>query len=201
MPNKRSGEYFPCVICGEQFYRRRSYVARGIRKTCGKTECKSASMSGANNPFWGKTHSEEMKAQMVASHRARPGPRKRTGPPKGYKHTPEARAQITAALKKRWANNRDKMLDAMRREPKPREKQRYRHCFTRSQKRDWQEPVCRWCGATDSLVLDHIIPVLCGGSNEKRNAQTLCTPCNIWKMTHVDRALFVAGLVNYRGQR
>lgn len=187
------------MICGEPFYRRASYIARGIHKTCGKSECKSESMSGANNPFWGKTHDPEALEKMFKARSARVGPRKRTGPPKGYRHTPEAKAAMTAALKERWAKNRDDMLARFAREPKPREEMRYRRIFTPFQKREWQGDKCAWCSATDELVLDHVIPIMCGGENERANAQTLCQPCNMWKMVHVDRPLFLAGLGKQRG--
>ena len=200
MPNIRTGQWLPCIACGELFWRRRSYIARGIRKSCGKRECKTIAMSGANNPFWGKSHSPETLARIEASKRARPSPQRKGGPPKGYKHTPEARAQMSAALRKRWAENRDKQLAAMRRDPKPREEQRYRRQFTPVQREEWADTKCRWCDATEDLVLDHIIPVMAGGINERRNAQTLCRSCNIWKMAHVDRPLFLAGLGSQGGQ-
>lgn len=195
MPAIKTGQEFPCMVCGAIFYRRRSYIARGIRKTCGKPFCKSASMSGVNNPFWGKTHDEGTLNRIRNTRRSRPT-RKRTGPPKGYKHTPEARQKITEALKRRWAENRDKMLAryAHIKRQRPREELRYRRNFTPLQRKEWKSKKCAWCGSTENLILDHIIPVMCGGDNERSNAQTLCQPCNVWKMAYVDRPLFLAGL-------
>lgn len=197
MPNKtgpkRRGHEVPCIICGTMIYRGETYLARTKRITCASDECRSKASSGPGNPFWGKGHSAETIARIRDSKRARPSQRK-GGPPKGYKHTPEARAKITAALKKRWLENRDKMLASITRLPKPRELMRYRRNFTPLQRRIWKEISCVWCGENNRLVLDHIIPVMCGGVNESRNAQTLCQPCNIWKMWHVDRRLFLAGL-------
>ena len=114
----------------------------------------------------------------------------------GYKHTAEAREKMSAALRERWANNRDKMLESLAhlRNDKARELQRYRRNFTPMQRREWKETRCVWCGTSQKLTLDHIIPVMCGGLNERRNAQTLCQPCNIWKMHNVDRLLFLSGL-------
>ena len=34
------------------------------------------------------------------------------------------------------------------------------------------------CGATETLTLDHIIPRVYGGTNERSNFQILCLPCN-----------------------
>lgn len=37
---------------------------------------------------------------------------------------------------------------------------------------------CRICGATSNLVLDHVIPISRGGSDDPSNLQTLCWSCN-----------------------
>lgn len=39
---KRTGSSLQCVVCGQDYYRRASYVARGINKTCGSIQCMSA---------------------------------------------------------------------------------------------------------------------------------------------------------------
>jgi len=38
--------------------------------------------------------------------------------------------------------------------------------------------VCRYCGSTENLTLDHIIPVKDGGKNTLDNLQVLCRSCN-----------------------
>ena len=38
----KNGETLRCVICGKEFYRKASYIRRGISKTCGSKECMSA---------------------------------------------------------------------------------------------------------------------------------------------------------------
>jgi hypothetical protein len=43
---------------------------------------------------------------------------------------------------------------------------------------------CRACGRTDRLSIDHIVPIARGGSNDIRNLQTLCLPCNLRKGAH-----------------
>lgn len=40
---------------------------------------------------------------------------------------------------------------------------------------------CVYCGATDRLEVDHIIPMAKGGTDESHNLQTLCKPCNSGK--------------------
>jgi len=50
--------------------------------------------------------------------------------------------------------------------------------------KEWRELLfeadykCQKCGTEKDLTLDHIIPVLLGGRNEKENAQVLCRSCN-----------------------
>lgn len=39
----------------------------------------------------------------------------------------------------------------------------------------WQ---CVYCGATDELQIDHIVPFSRGGACSVANSQTLCGPCN-----------------------
>lgn len=49
---------------------------------------------------------------------------------------------------------------------------------------EWQE-LCAWfdnacvcCGATTRLVVDHVLPVSKGGTDDISNVQPLCKPCN-----------------------
>ena len=37
---------------------------------------------------------------------------------------------------------------------------------------------CNYCGTTEKLTIDHIIPISKGGKNEKENVQILCSICN-----------------------
>lgn len=200
----RSGQYFECPYCGDTFYRRPSHVRRGITKTCGKRECISQSVLGANNAFWGKNHDIEMRAKLKTIRNSRP-PRsptaKRMGPSQGtFEHTPEARAKIAAALREQWRTNRDKRMAAVAKASITRlganTEPRYRLQFTPMQRREWTEDKCAWCDSVEDLVLDHILPVMAGGTNRRANAQTLCRKCNLWKMRYVDRPLLLAILDN-----
>ncbi len=38
--------------------------------------------------------------------------------------------------------------------------------------------LCAWCGSTDDLQIDHVLPLSRGGSNGLRNLQVLCGSCN-----------------------
>lgn len=196
MPNTKTGQNVPCFACGKLFYVSGHYLARGHKRmACKNPDCRSKAVSGENNPFWGKIHDDKTKAMIRETKRAKPQ-KKRSKMLAGYKQSPEARAKMSEALRLRWKENRDKMLAGREhlRNTNPRELQRYRRNFTPLQRREWKLSFCEWCKATEKLVLDHIIPVSCGGTYERRNAQTLCQPCNLWKMSHVDRPLFLAGL-------
>lgn len=180
-PYRKNGETFNCVVCGQSFYRRRSFIERGITNTCGQTECKRQFFSGSNNPAWGRIPSPENREAVSAANK------KRTGPPKGFKHTPEARSKMSEALRIRWRDRRDFMIASITKPPKPRELMRYRRDFRPWQRKEWKGTVCLWCPASEDLVLDHIIPIVAGGLNIRGNAQTLCRTCNLWKMVYIDR--------------
>lgn len=38
--------------------------------------------------------------------------------------------------------------------------------------------VCAACGSAEDLVVDHIVPIVRGGSSDISNLQALCAPCN-----------------------
>lgn len=50
--------------------------------------------------------------------------------------------------------------------------------FTKAQRRRLLGESCRRCGSSDRLELDHILPIMAGGTNADQNAQTLCWRCN-----------------------
>jgi hypothetical protein len=41
-----------------------------------------------------------------------------------------------------------------------------------------QGAICRFCGATENLTIDHILAQALGGTNAKENLQVLCESCN-----------------------
>ncbi|OGX86783.1 hypothetical protein BEN47_12420 [Hymenobacter lapidarius] len=51
-------------------------------------------------------------------------------------------------------------------------------CRKRKRIRTALPQVCVRCGATEALTLDHIIPRVYGGTNERNNFQILCLSCN-----------------------
>lgn len=202
MGRRRTGTIEICAICKKEFFRPQHNIDCNTKKHCSKA-CSYAARIGSGNPFFGKKHDTETRTRISAA--VRKNPPKGTGPKKGiFKHTPEAKRKMSEALRLRWQNKRVDMLayansgqnipcDEFKTKTRPQLN------FLRTQKRDWVNAECAYCSATTDLVLDHIIPIICGGINEKSNAQTLCQPCNRWKMRHVDRPLYAALLGSKRG--
>ena len=202
MARKKLGITVNCPVCSTPFWRHRHNIQSGTKLTC-SLKCSGVTRRGEGNPFFGKRHSPEILARIAAKNKANPP--KTHGPKKGsFKHTPEAKAKMSAALRERWRTKRADMLayarngknepyDAINPEP------RHRFIFTKTQKRDWTGKECTYCFKRSDLVLDHIIPVICGGKNIRDNAQTLCQDCNRWKMRYVDRPMYSALVGSERG--
>lgn len=193
MPNHKTGTTVPCRYCGTLYYKKPSDDKFQKRATCGSSECRSTHRMGENNPFWGKTHSPETMERLKAARRVQVNRHNS----KGYRHTPEAREKMSAALKARWAEKRESMMEKLPRGEdhhwkKEAEYIRHRQHFSAVQRKEWKSSSCVWCDAVDELVLDHIMPVVAGGKNVRENCQTLCRTCNLWKMWYVDRPLTIA---------
>lgn len=66
---------------------------------------------------------------------------------------------------------------------------RKKNSIGKIEKGDWNkildlyEHKCLCCGSTEDLTLDHVIPLVCGGSNTIENSQPLCRSCNSKKGT------------------
>lgn len=45
--------------------------------------------------------------------------------------------------------------------------------------------ICAHCGTSESLSVDHVIPISRGGTNDLENLQCLCRPCNSRKGARV----------------
>ena len=64
----RRGAYFKCETCGEEFYAMPSEIKKATARGSTLRYCSMGcyDKTGANNPFWGKSHSKEATAKMVA---------------------------------------------------------------------------------------------------------------------------------------
>lgn len=49
---------------------------------------------------------------------------------------------------------------------------------TRKKIYERDENKCKDCGSVEDLTIDHILPVVAGGTNDPNNLQTLCFKCN-----------------------
>ncbi len=49
-----------------------------------------------------------------------------------------------------------------------------------------RDGTCRWCGSGIAVTIDHIKPVVLGGTNEIENLQVLCHSCNSRKNSHYE---------------
>ena len=170
-----------------------SKVHLGGPRHCRKPECLSARMKGDGNPFWCKSHTSETKAKIASAKIGKPsGAKGITKRPLTLKERKQRSEQMTLE----WAKNRDRRLAALVRGDdhhwkKPHEEIRHRLRFTELQRREWTAKSCMWCDSTENIVLDHVLPIAAGGICIRENSQTLCQPCNLWKMWNVDRPLAV----------
>ena len=180
-----------CLVCGIAFH----YYPPHNRKCCSK-RCQSTYFSGEGNPFYGRSHTDETKQRVSVSRKGKCVGNQNA---KGYRHLDSAKKKIAEASKRLWRENREKMIASLPRgikhhftkDPSIR---RYRQNFTPLQRREWTGTECTYCGATEALELDHIIPVFDGGTRRKSNTQTLCRGCNLWKLFHVDLPRYNANL-------
>lgn len=62
-----------------------------------------------------------------------------------------------------------------------REKRTKRQSWTKAVREMFAGVPCAVCGSDYRLVIDHIIPLACGGDNSVSNLQSLCKPCNCRK--------------------
>lgn len=59
---------------------------------------------------------------------------------------------------------------------------------------------CRYCGEfdyqTDSIEIDHLVPISLGGSNHRLNLVVACTNCNRTKSNHLVSREIIQGIRN-----
>jgi 5-methylcytosine-specific restriction endonuclease McrA len=150
--------------------------------------------TGADNPFYGRTHTPEA---LEKNRQAHLGKNVGNTYRKGSTQTPEARASIAAAMKAAWEQRRADPTLAPNIPMHPERAEGVlgqipRSRWNPSQQRNWKADKCAICGGTEQLELDHIIPRFMGGTNTRENSQTLCQPCNQWKLQYIDKPQYRA---------
>jgi 5-methylcytosine-specific restriction endonuclease McrA len=149
---------------------------------------------GEDNPFFGRKHTPEA---LEKNRQAHLGKNVGNSYAKGYRHTADACAKIAAAMKTTWEQRRADPTLAPNIPMHPERAEGIlgqipRSRWNPSQQRNWLATACVWCGSTEKLELDHIIPRFMGGTNTRENCQTLCQPCNQWKLQHIDKPQYRA---------
>jgi hypothetical protein len=71
-----------------------------------------------------------------------------------------------------WKQMQSQLVAKARRKPFEVRGKRREQVFARD------KYVCRHCGCSNDLTIDHILPISRGGTADPENLQTLCRPCN-----------------------
>lgn len=183
---KRRGENLKCEVCGGDFYRPPSMVAAGKARFCSEAcrlEAHRRKLVDRTGPRPGRKNGEEIACTVCGETRYR----KKSLLERGIDKTCGKQACISTFSRGLWGlGPQDPVL--LERPIHQRKMLRPTN-FTQAQRREWIGTHCVWCGATENLVLDHVIPVCAGGQSVKENAQTLCGPCNNWKAMTMDRPM------------
>lgn len=180
---KRRGSVLTCEVCTTEFYRKPFHIKNGRHRFCSE-ECRLKAhelrMVDRTQPrpkrLKGKTIACVFCGTMVY--------RKKSMLERNIGKTCGDPACVSAYGRSLWGLSPRKELLT-----RPKRKYRSGANFTAMQIREWLADRCAFCGTTDNLTLDHIIPVCCGGRPTRENAQTLCGPCNNWKSKHFDRPM------------
>lgn len=94
-----------------------------------------------------------------------------------------ANADQYKAIHHRWAKENQDKIRAARWRYKARKKDAA-GSFTSSEWTalcHWFGDTCLACGSPNNLTIDHVVPLVCGGSNWITNLQPLCVSCNCSK--------------------
>jgi len=181
---KRRGVTLTCEVCSSAFYRTQSASKRNFRfcsEPC-RQEAYRRGMIDRSGPRPNRLLGEMIECMFCGAAVYR----KRSMLDRNIGKTCGSPACVSAYGRSLWGlSPREE-----RRVRQPKHLRKYRRDnFSAAQRREWLGDRCTYCGTTENLTLDHIIPVAAGGKAVKENAQTLCGPCNNWKAVHVDRKL------------
>lgn len=182
---KRRGKTLTCEVCNTEFYVKSSQVKRKNRRFCSQAcriEAFKRKLIDRTGPRPNRRLGEMIQCQFCSTVVYR----KRSMVARDINKTCGEPACVSAYGRQLWGLAPRET--ARIRQPKHLRKYR-KDNFNSSQRKKWIDTKCAYCGTTKNLTLDHIIPVCAGGKATRKNAQTLCGPCNNWKAEYVDRPL------------
>lgn len=136
-------------------------ASTGLMSRCKACHLQTAAAYRLRHPEVGKVYREANRDSISARKRA---------------HTKAHPEQAVERLRRWRARHHD---EARRQENVARKLLRNKALRTSILARD--EHRCLCCGVVEDLCVDHIVPILQGGTNDPDNLQTLCRPCNTRK--------------------
>lgn len=183
---KRRGVNLKCEVCESEFYRPQSMVTAGKARFCSegcRQEGFRRKLIDRTGPRPERKNGTEITCAVCGDARYR----RQSLLERGIDKTCGKQACVSTWARAQWGlGPQDPVILSL---PKNRRGPRRPTLFTQAQRREWLGSHCVWCGATENLVLDHVIPVCAGGHSVRENAQTLCGPCNNWKAMTMDRPM------------
>lgn len=182
---RQNGKSFDCECCGKNFYRPKSMIDAGKSRFCSEP-CRikgyKLGLIDRTGERPNRLLGEEISCQFCGDIVYR----KKSMIERNIDKTCGKVECVSAYGRSLWGLEPRSPKDVAK--PRPQRKARKEN-FTPAQRRRWISDKCKRCGATDNLTLDHILAVVNGGKSIKSNAQTLCGPCNNWKVKHIDKPL------------
>lgn len=182
---RKTGQELTCEVCASKFYRQASMIKAGKSRFCSEPcrlkahELRLVDRTGPRPKLLRGKHIACMFCGELTY-------RKKSMIERNIAKTCGKVECVSAYGRQLWGlAPRDPETVAL---PRPKRKTRTTN-FLPLQRKAWLDTKCAYCGTTQNLTLDHIIPVCAGGQSTRENAQTLCGPCNNWKATNLDRPL------------
>lgn len=182
--NPRTGRMVVCTTCGKETYRKPKRLKRSALHFCSEAcRIKAISANQVDRKFEQASEKKRTGVRFQCRVCGSEKYQRKSYAARGVNKTCGSPKCVSAYSRSLW--NLPPHDDATLRKPK--NQSRRRTNFTAKQRTQWLGDSCKNCGSSENLCLDHIIPVSAGGLSVRENAQTLCQPCNNWKMKHFDK--------------
>lgn len=163
----KHGSFFSCIVCGSQFWRKPSAIAKGDNKFCSKS-CYFIWQRGRHKGLL--MTDEERRTSNILS----------------CKKYHVAHREESLQEMQRWSRQHPEERRLMRAKRRALKKVNtpIDELLTPQQ---WGEALeqyhhrCAYCGRELPLTIDHVIPLVRGGKHSKDNVVPACSYCNISK--------------------